>query len=303
MSKIEELQAKVGKGPARIEAGLGSQPKIVVATDQASAEIYLHGAHVTHFQPCGSGPVLFLSSASVFDGHKPIRGGIPLVFPWFGPRADMPALPPHGFARTRLWDIETCERLADGSVRIVLTNSQDESTLRLWPHSFSLRLIVVVSRVLDVSLEVKNTSQASVRFEEALHTYLSVGDIRKISVEGLDGADYIDRTDGEKQKKEQAKSLGFAAETDRLYLTSAAKVTVRDPVMRRSIIVEKQHSDATVIWNPWNEKAAQMADMGKDEWEKMVCVETANARSCAVELAANATHRMTTRISVGTSND
>jgi glucose-6-phosphate 1-epimerase len=303
MSKIEELRAKVGKGPARIEAGLGSQPKIVIATDHASAEIYLHGAHVTHFQPRGAEPVLFLSSSSVFDGHKPIRGGIPLVFPWFGPRADMPALPPHGFARTRQWNIELCERLADGSVRIALTSSQDETTLALWPHSFLLRLIVTVSRVLDVALEVKNTSQISVRFEEALHTYLTVGDIRKISVEGLDGADYIDRTDGEKRKKEQAKSLGFAAETDRLYLTSAAKVTVRDPAMRRSIIVEKQHSDATVVWNPWSEKSVQMADMGKDEWQKMVCVETANARSCAVELAAGSIHRMSTRIGVGALND
>ena len=183
MSKIEELQAKIGnKGPVRIEAGLGSQPKIVVATDQASAEIYLHGAHVTHFQPRDETPVIFLSSTSVFDGHKPIRGGIPLVFPWFGPRADMPALPPHGFARTRPWDLESCDVRPDRSVQIVLTTAQDETTLRLWPHTFSLRLIVIVSDALDVTLEVKNTSQTSFRFEEALHTYLAVADIRKLDL-------------------------------------------------------------------------------------------------------------------------
>ncbi|MGD0461086.1 MAG: D-hexose-6-phosphate mutarotase [Tepidisphaeraceae bacterium] len=299
MSNVEELERKFGiNGAVRIEAGLGSLPRIVVSTQEASAEIYLHGAHVAHFQPHGSAPVLFLSRSSFFDGHKPIRGGIPLVFPWFGPRADLPALPPHGFARTRQWEIESCDAQRDGSVRIVLTTGQDETTLPPWPHSFSLRFIVMVSGVLDAALEVTNTSRASVRFEEALHTYLAVGDIRKISVEGLDGADYIDRTDGEKRKKEQAKALGFGAETDRLYLTSAANVTVRDPVMRRSIVVEKQHSNATVVWNPWSQKAAQMADMGADEWQRMVCIETANARACAVELAAGATHRMSTRIGV-----
>ncbi len=297
MSKIDDLQRKFGKsGIVRFEAGLGSMPKIVISTEQASAEIYLHGAHVTHFQPRDQAPVIFLSSTSIFDGHKPIRGGIPLVFPWFGPRADLPTLPPHGFARTREWEVESCNARSDQSVQIVLATAHDQTTLPLWPHTFSLRLIVIVSNVLDVTLEVKNTSQVSFRFEEALHTYLAVGDIHKISVEGLQGSDFIDRTDGEKRKKEEAKQIEFAGETDRLYLTSATKATVHDPVLKRSIIVEKQHSDATVVWNPWNQKAAAMADMGKDEWQKMVCVETANARTCAVELAANATHRMSTRI-------
>ena len=170
--------------------------------------------------------------------------------------------------------------------------ASDEATLRLWPHAFSCRFIVIVSRVLDVTLEVKNGSAASVRFEDALHTYLSVEDVRSVAIEGLDGAEYLDRADGEKRKKEQAKSIGLVGETDRLYYSSAAKVTVRDPVRRRSIVIEKEASNATVVWNPWSKKAAQMADLGADQWQSMVCVETANARDCAVQLAANATHRM-----------
>jgi glucose-6-phosphate 1-epimerase len=297
MAKIDELWARVGR-VARVEAGLGGLPKIVVDSELGAGEIYLHGAHVTHFQPRGAERVLYLSSASVFDGVKPIRGGIPLVFPWFGPRADMPALPPHGFARTREWEIESCSAGADGAVRVALTCGPDEKTLQLWAYPFSLRLIVVVGKALDVTLEVKNTSPSGFRFEEALHTYLSVGEIGKISVEGLNGADFIDRTDGEKRKKEQGKVIEFAGETDRLYLTSASMVTVRDPVLRRVIVVEKHHSEATVVWNPWSQKASQMADMGRDEWQKFVCVETANARSCTVELGAGATHRMSTRISL-----
>ncbi|HEX4055294.1 MAG TPA: D-hexose-6-phosphate mutarotase [Tepidisphaeraceae bacterium] len=299
MLKIEQLQQKFGvEGAVRIEAGRGSLPKIVVATDLGSAEIYLFGAQVAQFQPRGAAPVLFLSRSSFFDGRKPIRGGIPLVFPWFGPRADLPESPPHGFARTRDWEIESCDARADGSVRIVLASGGDDATMRLWPHSFSLRFIVIVSRTLDATLEVRNISKGDVRFEDALHTYLAVGDVRSISVEGLDGADYVDRADGEKRKKEQAKVIGLTGETDRLYYSTAMKVMVRDPALKRSIIVEKEHSGATVVWNPWSEKSAQMKDMGPDEWQSMVCVETANARDCAVQLPANATHRMSARIGV-----
>jgi glucose-6-phosphate 1-epimerase len=299
MFKIEELQRKFGvEGAVRIETGRGAQPKIVVATDLASAEIYLFGAHVTQFQPRGAAPVLFLSRASLFDGRKPIRGGIPLVFPWFGLRTDLPDVGPHGFARTRKWEIESCDARADGSVRIVLMSHQDEVTMRLWPHSFSLRFIVIVSRVLDATLEVRNMSDADARFEEAMHTYLSVGDVRSVSVEGLDGAEYIDRADGEMRKQERAREIRFDGETDRLYLSSAEKVTVRDPGLQRTIVVEKERSGATVVWNPWIKKSAQMKDLGPEDWKSMLCVETANARDCAVVLPVNGTHRMSTRIAV-----
>src|SRR5580700_7402869 len=134
MESLSELQKRYGvSGVVKIDAGRGGLPRIAVNSGLAFAEVYLFGAHVTEFQPRGSAPVLFLSKHSVFDGRKPIRGGVPLVFPWFGPRADMPELPPHGFARTREWEIESCDARGDGSVRIVLTTSSDEGTMKLWP--------------------------------------------------------------------------------------------------------------------------------------------------------------------------
>ena len=293
MLKIEQLQQKFGvEGAVRIEAGRGSLPKIVVATDLGSAEIYLFGAQVAQFQPRGAAPVLFLSRSSFFDGRKPIRGGIPLVFPWFGPRADLPESPPHGFARTRDWEIESCDARADGSVRIVLASGGDDATMRLWPHSFSLRFIVIVSRTLDATLEVRNISKGDVRFEDALHTYLAVGDVRSISVEGLDGADYVDRADGEKRKKEQAKVIGLTGETDRLYYSTAMKVMVRDPALKRSIIVEKEHSGAT------GRVESMEREVGPNEGygPRRVAVDglrgNGQRRNCAVQLPANATHRM-----------
>jgi glucose-6-phosphate 1-epimerase len=299
METLEDLQHKYGaNGLLRFEQGRGGLSKIAVNSDLGSAEIYLYGAHVAGFQPHGAAPLLFMSKRSVFDGHKPIRGGVPLVFPWFGPRADAPTLPLHGFARTRVWDVESCDARANGSVRIVLTTSNDDSTMAVWPHPFTLRFIIVVSTVLDMTLEVRNLSREQVTFEEALHTYLAVSDVRQISVDGLGGADFVDRADGEKRKKQGEGAIRITGETDRLYYTSASRVTVDDPEMTRSIFVEKSRSGATVLWNPWTEKAAAMADLGEDQFQSMVCVETANARESKIQLPAAGIHRMSARVGV-----
>jgi glucose-6-phosphate 1-epimerase len=161
-----------------------------------------------------------------------------------------------------------------------------------------LRLIVVVSSVLDMTLEVRNTGKETVKFEEALHTYLAVSDVKGISVDGLGGKEFVDRTDGEKRKKSDAAPLRFTGEMDRLYYSSDARSSVRDPGMKRMIGLEKSMSNATVIWNPWNQKAGAMADLGADQWQGMVCVETANAREAAVQLGAGSIHRMGCRIGV-----
>jgi glucose-6-phosphate 1-epimerase len=299
MARIDELQQRFGvSGVVKVDAGQGELPRIVVTGGQGSAEIYLFGAHVAHFQPRAAPPVLFMSRHSVFDGKKPIRGGVPIVFPWFGGRTDKPELPPHGVARTRNWDIESCDARGDGSVRVVLGTASDEETLKEWPLAFELRFIVLVSDVLDLTLEVRNITKQVMEFEEALHTYLNVGDVERVSIEGLAGAEYLDRTDGEKRKKQGSEPIRITGETDRLYFSNAPKVTVRDDAMKRTILVEKSRSDATVVWNPWADKAATMQDLGTDQWQQMVCVESANARQAKVKLPAGSIHRMGTRISV-----
>src|SRR5450432_3825163 len=112
-------------GIVRIEPGNGGLTKLVVTSPKASAEIYLHGAHVTHFQPAGQKPVLWMSESSLFDASKPIRGGVPICFPWFGPRKDDPKSPAHGFARLREWKIESISHIGDEVVVTLILKSDD----------------------------------------------------------------------------------------------------------------------------------------------------------------------------------
>jgi glucose-6-phosphate 1-epimerase len=257
-------------------------PRLRVATPAAEAAVYLHGAHVTHYQPRGHAPVLFMSAQSRFAGGQPIRGGVPVIFPWFGPHPFDPKAPAHGFARTTQWSLGEVARDGDSATVTLVMGST--STVQL-------RYAVTIGPALDLSLTVANHDARALQFQQALHTYLAVSDVRQVSVKGLSGRDYVDKVDGMKRKT-QPGLVRITGETDRVYLDTPDAVTVDDPGMNRRIVVTKEGSASTVVWNPWIEKAKKMSDFGDEEWPRMLCVETANVAENAVTLAPGASHVM-----------
>lgn len=283
-------------GIAAFTDAQGGLVRIDLTTPLASAQIYLHGAHVASFQPAGAQPVLFMSRRSMFAKDRPIRGGVPVIFPWFGPRAGHPESPAHGFTRTMEWEVEslTC---ADGkNVELVLMMESTDATRALWPHDFTLRHRISLGSQLTMQLEVTNRSGAPFSFEEALHTYFAISSIHAVTATGFAGAEYLDKVDGALRKTQDHSPIRITGETDRVYLNTRATCTVEDSGMSRTIVVEKSGSDTTVLWNPWTSKAARLADLG-DDWPQMICIETVNAADNAVTLAAGATHVM--RATVG----
>jgi len=284
-------------GVVRFEQTPSGLVRIVVAAPSGEAAIYLHGAHVAHYRPRGQAPLLFMSARSMMEPGRPIRGGVPVCFPWFGPRAGDPAAPLHGFARIRTWMLESVTSAPDGAVHVVMSLRDSPETRQIWPHAFALTFRVHVGSALAMTLEVSNPSGQPFVFEEALHTYFAVGDARKVTIAGLEGATYIDKTDGMKRKQQDG-PVTIAAETDRVYVNTPATCVIDDPVLARRIIVEKAGSNTTTVWNPWVAKARAMPDFGDDEWTGMVCVETANAAENALTLAPGASHAMTQRIRV-----
>lgn len=277
------------------------QPDGLVALDvtapAANGRLFLHGAHVASWQPRGAAPVLFMSAKSHFAPGKAIRGGVPLIFPWFGARAGDAKAPQHGFARTANWQLESLAPAAD-SVAVVLRLDDSEQTRASWPFAFTARFRVTFAATLTMALEVENRSAEAMQFEEALHTYFVVSDARTVAVRGLENTGFIDKVDGFTRKRLGAEPLGFSGETDRVFVNSAATCTIHDPGLRRRIVVEKSGSNSTVLWNPWDAKAKAMADFGDAEWPGMLCIETANAAENAVTLAPGATHTMTAVIRV-----
>ena len=283
---------------ATLQPGRGGLERLVVDTPACVGEIYLHGAHLTGWQPRGDAPVLWLSAHSVFEPGRPIRGGIPICFPWFGPHPAEASRPPHGFVRLAPWTLERVTREADTiTATLALAVAADREPL--WPHAVALRLEACFGRELAVAFTVENRGTTACPVAEALHTYVAVGDIREVTLEGLAGSPYVDKVRGGVRAVQDAAPLAFDGETDRPYIGTEAAVTIVDPALRRRIVVEKEGSRTTVVWNPWIAKARAMSDFGDDEWPAMVCVEAANALDDAFTLAPGASHTLRTRLRVG----
>ena len=283
--------------PVVIDKGEGGLERARVTGPRGEAEVYLQGAHLTRWQPRGAAqPVLFMSSRAVYAPGKAIRGGVPLIFPWFGPHATDKSKPMHGFARSRPWRVTATESAPDGAAVLELGLDDDDATRALWPHPFRARFRVTVGDTLGMALEVVNTGRSPLTFEAALHTYLTVADVRTAGVRGLENTSFIDKVDGFTRKRLGAEPLKLTGETDRVFLGTRATCVVDDPGLRRRLSVDKTGSASTVVWNPWAAKCAEMADMGPDDWRSMICVETANASDDAVTVAPGAKHVMTATI-------
>lgn len=258
------------------EAGAGGLTRAVIDTPVAGGEVYLHGAHVAAWRPAGHKPVLWMSTRSQFELGKPIRGGVPICFPWFGAHPVEPSAPAHGLARTHFWNVEAVSRLDDGGVGVEL-----RAAIGRYRLSYGIRF----SHELEMTLTIeRNLSATPVRFEAALHTYFTVGDVRKIRIEGLEKTGFIDKVDNLQRKGPTGQAITITGETDRVYCGTRQACRLVDPVLGRAISIRKAGSDTTVVWNPWIEKSARMADFGDEEWTGMVCIETANAADHAVDL-------------------
>ena len=266
-------------------------PVLDVSHPRCSGSIALLGAHVMEWTPARQKPVLFMSDKAVFAEGEPIRGGLPVCWPWFGGREDLPS---HGFARLRFWDFVRGEDSAEGVELVFRLHGNGDLG---WPYPFELNLNVHLGETLAVALEMKHLGESTVEISAALHTYLRVGAIEQTRVEGLAGSHYLDSLD-DHRKRSQVGAVIFDREVDRVYLADG-DVRVVDPVWHRTLDIDKSGSRATVVWNPWIEKSKRLADLSDDAYHDFLCIEAANTSGDVVRLAPQGTHLLRQMIRVG----
>src|SRR5439155_7813044 len=168
-------------GRVTLLEGNGEMTKIEAITDWSTAEIYLHGAHVTDFQKKREAPLLFTSQFSRFTPAQPIRGGVPIIFPWFGAREGEPM---HGFARLSGWELHEAVSLPEGGVTLRF-HLPETAESGVWP-SFTANYVVTVTDTLALELLITNSSlDQNFSFETCLHSYFFVGDINEVGITGL----------------------------------------------------------------------------------------------------------------------
>jgi D-hexose-6-phosphate mutarotase len=293
----EQLNAQFRlDGPTRFQCGPGGLVELVMACRAGEARVFLHGAHVSHYQPAGGEPVLWMSESSWFEPGKPIRGGVPVCWPWFGPHPTREDAPSHGFARLLDWRVEAVEAGED-ACRLELSLETDSAWQQLFDGQYRLRFAVSLGESLSMRLTSENHGDDVFTLCEALHSYFAVSDVKQVRVEGLDGANYLDKM-AHARRCVQAGAIEFTEETDRVYVDADGPCELHDAGLGRTILVEKAGSLSTVVWNPWGEKSRRMPDFGDEEWPGMCCVETANAGDNVVTVPPGGEHTIEARISV-----
>ncbi len=295
---LEQLNNTLGiNGQLAFKAGAGGLTMVEISNAQATATIALQGAHLLTWTPKGQQPVIWLSTAAKFAPGKSVRGGIPICWPWFGPHEGEASFPAHGYARTVEWQVVETEALANGATRLLFRFSGNEATAKMWPHATPCDYQITIGTALELELVTRNEGTTPVAVGQALHTYFAISDIRDVTVDGLEGCPYLDKVDGFKRKQQDG-VVEFSGETDRIYLDSTADCLIDDAALERRIRISKRNSASTIVWNPWNEKAEQMGDLGERSYLGMVCVESANAANDVVTLPVGGEHHLYVRYDV-----
>ena len=281
-----------------------------VDNQRATLLISLFGGHVlSYINKKDNKERLWLSNKAIFDGRSPIRGGIPICWPWFSAHYKTPSYPSHGFARTQVFTLLSIEEITH-------CNKVDTTHLTLVPskldqfayNNVQMKLVISVSDTLRMSIISINNSEKDIFITQALHTYFKVDDINQTLLKGVtsDYDDKLNQTVGNKALSHYS----FESEVDRIHQYEAAKlsqtqtieiVSTNNKLTKESLSltkIEQSGHDSTVVWNPWLDKSKSMKDMEEDGFLSMLCIEAANTRNAKkpLKLAPNETHTLTQTI-------
>lgn len=271
----------------------GGRPAVRLSHGDDEALVALCGAQVLSWRHRGH-DVLWTASKAEYLPGKPVRGGVPVVWPWFGFHATDDKKPQHGFARNLDWQIE---RTGPGA-EVTLVVADDATTRALWPHAFALRLCVSLGDVLLIELTTTNLGTTPFRCEEALHTYFAVGDIHTASVQGFENVPFTEHAADPEGPWDRGAPQRFRAETDRVFQHVPAFAVIRAPALGRAVTLHAPDAHSAIVWNPWPAKTARLSQMAPDDWQRFVCVETANCKELGLEIAPGASHRLALELSV-----
>ncbi|CAL1695852.1 unnamed protein product [Somion occarium] len=240
----------------------------------ASAEILYYGATVISWKvpsPTNAEPSerLFVSSKAALDGSKPVRGGIPVVFPCFGAptHPDHAKLPQHGFARSEIWKFGGIVMDNEAGVSVRLTLEPTASIKEKYERPFELAYVVTVAEhQLSTNLHVKNTGLSTtghLEFQALFHNYIRAP-ADEVVITPLHGVTYYDKTEPTEELKAQAKTETRPAVdvqnfTDFVYENAPGKYVVTSPTGKLEI--KTKNFPNVVVWNPQAEAGSKIGDM------------------------------------------
>lgn len=278
---------------------------INVENKAANATVFLQGAQLSHYQINGQQPTVWCSEQCDYKTGQSLRGGIPICWPWFGDLDSNPETiqqqfdtsaipadqaPAHGFARNVPWQLDNINIDSAELTQLTLSLDTQDNAPNYWPYSCRLQLTISIGKQLSLSLIVKNNSEQALSFSNALHTYFATGDIHQTQITGLENLNYLDSIDNWQTKTQQV-SVSIDQEVDRIYQGTDEQemgktVSVIDKQWQRVTSITSQGSNSGVLWNPWVDKSKQLSQFNDDDYQAMLCYETANVMEDCKLIAA-----------------
>lgn len=217
------------------------------------AALLAHGAHVVQVDT-DHGPLFWVSPFAKLSGPTAIRGGVPIIGPWF---ADLTGQhPSHGWARVRDWEL-----------------NEDATEARIEYDDWELAVAFnSLPNGMKLAYCATNHATSPRRVQLAFHPYFLVDDVRNVTIEGFDGVQLYDRVN--ETFHEHLGPLTVRGEFDRIIPTEETCVSIVDPGLQRRIRITTCGGDSFVVWNPGALLANTMAEVA-DQWPRFVCVEPA----------------------------
>ncbi|KAH9944385.1 galactose mutarotase-like protein [Epithele typhae] len=256
----------------------------------SSAEILLYGATVISWKSIGpddSTPSerLFVSGKAATDGSKPVRGGIPVVYPCFGAptHPDHMKLPQHGYLRNNVWQFDGIPMDNEAGVTLRLTMAPNAAMKEQYSYPVRLQYVVTLApHQLSTDLHVKNVASSDsspMEFQALFHNYFRCV-ANDALVYPLKGLSYLDKTEATPELRSSTKlelrdGVDVKKFTDSVYLDGPKRYTLRWP--GGEIDINTNLNDV-VVWNPQQEAGSKIGDMEDGGWDKYVCVEPGTVR-------------------------
>lgn len=235
--------------------------------DGSRATLSVNGAQVLSFIPAGSDvDVLFVSPNAVLDvAGTPVRGGIPVCWPCFGPS---PTVGQHGFARKSVWKL-----LGQSTSAVTMSLDSDSIKAANWPFQWELRLCTSIeSGALVQVLTASNKSKVPITFTTCFHNYFAVDDVNSTTVLGLGPGMFIDKPSGGSMQWDMASTTSLSGEVDRVYLSPPERtIRIAGASGGRVVCVTLDDCMDCTLWQPGSERAAQISDLKAHHG--FVCVE------------------------------
>lgn len=262
-------------------AHLQDLPCYLLSFGEATAVVSRYGGQVLSYQPSPGQELLWLSPLAVWQQQQPIRGGVPVCWPWFGSanstlNPEQLSLPNHGLVRTRHWTLQQSNVSAEHcelglSIAVEAFPYQTKGVLTKLAEPAKTAELRLTLRLTATSLSINLSCEQPLLQQAALHSYFKVDNLAQTQVSGI-GEHYRDKV-LQNRLVTADPELRFNKEIDRIYTQPTPVLAIKSG--QQNLAITQQGFDSTVVWNPGAARSATITDLARDSYQQFVCVESA----------------------------